>query len=507
MRPPMLQHLATQIAEQLGFPQLELAILITLKATVVGTVFLPAIGLLAFFAIWGERKVAGHIQGRLGPKHVGPFGLLQSMADGIKLVCKEDLIPGTADSIMFRVAPYVAFIPAFIALLAVPFGPQWVFEKGLNIGILYILAVLALEVISVIMAGWSSKSKWAVYGAMREACQMVSYEVPLGLSIVTAVLVAGSLNLVALSHMQAGGMQDWLAFHNPFLFIACIIFFISSLASVKRAPFDLPEAESELVGGFHTEYSGMRWAFFFFGEYAAMGIVGLIMAVLFLGGWNSPLGAYDPIYMLTGYAPTEVARGYFLGSLGTDMLNQSWTATSTQMGMGEGLMSLSPAVAAVLLNAYAAFWIVLKCVGVLLAHMWLRWTLPRMRIDQVMHACVKYLLPLSLVTLVGSACWVAFVPQATIAGVEIEGGALGPIYIAHAVGDTPIFQLIVQWLLALLGLGAMGWFGGIVAYAFLMRKKAVGKSFFPELMPVGKDATFQRGEKYVPDADRSLASE
>lgn len=503
----MLKHLAIQIAESIGLPQLELVILATLKATIVGAVFLPAVGLLAFFAIWGERKVAGHIQGRLGPKHVGPFGLLQSLADGIKLVFKEDLIPASADRVMFRMAPYIAFMPAFIALLAIPFGPQWVFEKGLNIGILYILAILALEVISVIMAGWASKSKWSVYGAMREACQMVSYEVPLGLTILAAVLVAGTLNLVALTHIQSGGIQDWLAFHNPFLFFAALIFFIASLAAVKRAPFDLPEAESELVAGFHTEYSGMRWAFFFFGEYAAMALVGAIMAVLFLGGWHSPLGPIDPVYLIAGYKPTEVAHSYYLGTLGADMLNQSFGDTAAQMGLGQGAIAMSPVLAGIIVNLYAAFWLILKVVFVLLGHMWLRWTLPRLRIDHVMHACVKFLLPLSLVMLVGSACWVAFVPQATIPGVELEGGILGPMYLAHAVGETPIFQLVVQWILALIGIAFMAWYCGIIVYAFFMRRKAPAKSLFADLMPVGKDATFMRGEGYRPDSERSLASE
>jgi len=494
----MLKHLAHQISESVGGN--ELLFFILLKVAIVALVFLPAIGLLAFFAIWGERKVAGHIQGRLGPKHVGPFGLLQSLADGVKLVFKEDLVPGGADRLMFRLAPYAAFMPAFIALLIIPFGPQWVFENGLNIGILYVLAVLSIEVLSVIMAGWASNSKWAIYGGMREACQMVSYEIPLGIAIICAVLVAGTLNLVKLNYLQGGGLQDWLLFHNPFLFIAFFIYFIASLASCKRAPFDLPEAESELVAGFHTEYSGMRWAFFFFGEYASMALIGAIMAVMFLGGWNSPLGPIDPVYHLIGYQPVAVAGSYLAGPLQESITNQSWTETATQMGLGSGWVNMSPAVAAVVLNLYCAFWIMLKVVGVLLAHMWLRWTLPRMRIDHVMHACMKVLLPLSLTTLVGTALWVALVPQA--------GGNLpdSPVYIGHVIGKTPLIQLVVQWLLTLFGLGLFCWYAAIGAYALLTRKHAPRKSLFRDDMPVGKDSTFKRGEEYRSEEERSLAT-
>jgi NADH-quinone oxidoreductase subunit H len=495
----MLSHLAEQLAESTG---LHASIwLISLRMSVLVSFFLPFIGLYAMLAIWSERKIAGHIQGRYGPKHVGPFGLFQSLADGIKCVLKEDLVPAGSDSIMFRVAPYVAFIPVFIGMMALPFGPQWTFISTLNVGVLFLLAVLALEVIAVIMAGWSSNSKWSIYGGMREACQMVSYEIPLGVSIICGVLVAGTLNLVVLCHLQGGGLHDWLIFHNPFIFIAFFIYFISSLASAKRAPFDLPEAESELVAGFMTEYSGMRWAFFMFGEYVGMYLIGAIMAVLFLGGWNSPLGPLDPVYNLIGYDPVAVGGAYITGDLASRMADQSWTATATAMGLGGGWVAMPAGVAAVLLNVYSAMWIIGKAVFVVLAHIWLRWTLPRIRIDQVMHACVKVLLPLSLVMLLGVATWVALVPQA----LSPNAAAAGPIYAGHVEGETPLLQLLTQVVLMVIGLGIFGWYASIALLALLNRKRAPRKSLFEDIMPVSKESTFRRGEGYIPDADRGLA--
>src|SRR5687767_10571758 len=253
----------------------------------------PVLGfvmIVAMFSIWAERKVAGHIQSRLGPNRVGPIGILQSLADGIKLLVKEDLIPKDADRFLFRLAPYLAFAPVFAAFVALPFGPQMTFEPRLNVGVFYVLAVLSVEVMGVILAGWASNNKWSVYGAMRMACQMVSYEIPLGISIIVAVMAIGTLNMVEMSHMQGGGVHTWIIFRNPFVFIAFFMYFIASLASNKRAPFDLPESESELVAGFHTEYSGLRFSFFFFAEYGAMFVVGGIQAALFLGGWHDPFG-------------------------------------------------------------------------------------------------------------------------------------------------------------------------------------------------------------------------
>src|SRR5688572_31571168 len=187
---------------------------------IVATVFLGGVSLIAMFSIWWERKVAGHIQSRLGPNRVGPIGLLQSLADGIKLILKEDLVPKDADKLLFRLAPYLAFAPAFAAFVALPFGPNFTYEYRLNVGVFWVLAILSVEVMGVILAGWASNNKWSVYGAMREACQMVSYEIPLGIAIIVGIMAAGTLNMVQLSHLQGGGIHTWLIYQNPFVFIA-----------------------------------------------------------------------------------------------------------------------------------------------------------------------------------------------------------------------------------------------------------------------------------------------
>src|SRR5438128_6633743 len=305
--------------------------------------------LVAMFAIWAERKVAGHMQSRIGPNRVGPIGILQSLAYGINLPLKDDLVPQEGDSFLFRLAPYLAFAPVFAAFLALPFGPEMTFEPRLNVGVFYILAVLSVEVMGVILAGWASNNKWSVYGAMREACQMVSYEIPLGISIIVAVMAAGTLNMVQMSHMQGGGIHTWIIFKNPFVFLAFFMYFVASLASNKRAPFDLPESESELVAGFHTEYSGLRFSFFFFAEYAAMFVAGVIQTALFRGVWHDPFGLI----------------GYYHQKLINDP-----NATA-------GL---------ILLNIIAATIFVVKAGIIIFVQMWLRWTLPRPRIDQVLHA-------------------------------------------------------------------------------------------------------------------------
>jgi len=344
---------------------------------IIGVVFVSTAMLIAMFSIWWERKVAGHIQSRLGPNRVGPIGLLQSLADGIKLILKEDLVPKDADWLLFRMAPYLAFAPAFAAFVALPLGPDFTFEPRLNVGVFWILAILSVEVMGVILAGWASNNKWSVYGAMREACQMVSYEIPLGISIIVGIMAAGTLNMVQLGHLQGGGLHTWLIYRNPFTFLAFGVYFVASLASNKRAPFDLPESESELVAGFHTEYSGLRFSFFFFAEYAAMFIVAGIQSALFLGGWHDPFGIIGYLY---------------------PRWQQEW------------INGGSPAPL-FLLNVVGAGIFVAKCMTLVFVQMWIRWTLPRPRIDQVLYACVKVLLPIACVLLLGAALWQLLLPE------------------------------------------------------------------------------------------------
>ncbi|MCX5659141.1 MAG: NADH-quinone oxidoreductase subunit NuoH [Planctomycetota bacterium] len=453
---------------------------ILLRILIVVTIFLPAGSLLAMFAIWWERKVAGHIQGRLGPMHVGFHGIAQSLADGIKLLLKEDLIPEGADRLLFRIAPYLAFAPVFAAFMALPFSPQFIFESGLNIGVLYILAVLSVEVMGVILAGCASNSKWAVYGAMREACQIVSYEIPLAVSILCGVLVAGTLDLVELSYLQGGGVHKWFVFHNPFIFVAFVIYFIASLAANKRAPFDLPESESELVAGFHTEYSGLRWAYFFFAEYDAMFVVGGIQTALFLGGWNSPLGKWDPVNLFVlGYDPVLAGQNYFAGAVGAA---KSVDGIASAMGVS--------VVGLVLLNLYGAFWFLFKMLSLVFVQMWIRWTLPRIRIDQVLYACVKVLLPASLIAFVGVAGWVWLVPQpASVTVNHLELARLG-----HLASPTPWLQWVAQVALALVGAGVVLFFVGVAALAWLKQGKNPPKSLFAGVMPVGRTVAFNPGD-------------
>ena len=342
-------------------------------AAVIHAVLLVHVFALSPFAfIWLERKVSGRIQDRLGPTRVGGlFGWLQSLADGIKLVQKEDLCPPAADSMLFRSAPYVVCIASFAAFMVLPFSHGWV-AVAADCGLFIILAILSLEVFGIIMAGYSSGSKWSLFGGMREAAQMVSYEIPLAICALVPIVAAGSLNLGEIGGMQRGWFGYWFLFHDPFTFVAFFVYFVVATASCKRAPFDLAEAESELVGGFHTEYSGMRWSYFFMGEYASMFAVCGIASILFLAGWNTGIGPID------------------------DALYAARNAGANGTG--------SPALG-YLANVLGAFVFVSKASFGVFVQVWLRWTLPRLRIDQVMTTCLKYLVPISCFLFLGAILW------------------------------------------------------------------------------------------------------
>lgn len=322
--------------------------------------------LCPFFFIWMERKVAGRIQDRLGPTRVGGrFGWLQSLADGIKLIQKEDLCPPAADSMLFRAAPYVVCMSSFAAFIVLPFSEGWV-AVAADCGLFIMLAIMSLEVFGIILAGYSSASKWSLFGGMREAAQMVSYEIPMAICVLIPVVAAGSLNLGEIGAMQRGSLFNWFVFHDPFTFVAFFVYFVVATASCKRAPFDLAEAESELVGGFHTEYSGMRWSFFFMGEYASMFAVCGIASILFLGGWNTGIPGLDN--ELVGLRDGGGALSYLAGVIGVGVF----------------------AIKAV--------------IGVFI-QVWLRWTVPRIRIDQVITVCLKYLIPISCFLFLGAIVW------------------------------------------------------------------------------------------------------
>ena len=327
---------------------------------------LVAVGGLVF--IWLERKISGRIQDRLGPTRVGgKFGWLQTLADGLKLLTKEDLMPAGADGMLFRVAPYVSFCASIAAFLAIPFaGGEYPFiVQHVNAGVFFVLAVLGLEVFGVILAGYSSASKWSLFGAMREAAQVVSYEVPLGLCAVVPVLIAGSMDLVVIGDMQQGWFTNWHLFHDPATFLIFWVYFTCATASVNRAPFDLAEAESELVAGFHTEYSGLRWSFFFMAEYGSMFSVSLLASILFLGGWHGPV----PVAQILGLTAENGNLAWYLGAV---------LGTANVIG---------------------------KAVVGVCVMMWIRWTLPRLRIDQVMTTWLKYCTPLAAMMFVGAVAW------------------------------------------------------------------------------------------------------
>jgi NADH-quinone oxidoreductase subunit H len=322
----------------------------------------------AIFFVWLERKISARIQDRLGPTRVGgKFGWLQTVVDGIKLLCKEDIVPASADQMLFRIGPYIALVGSYLAFLALPFGVG-VVAQNMNIAVFYMLAVLSTEIYGVILGAYGSGSKWALFGGMREAAQVVSYEVPRAISVLVPVIAAGSLNLSDYATVTAGKpspglIWNWYLFHDPFTFCAFWTFFTCATASCKRAPFDLAEAESELVAGFHTEYSGFRWLIFFMAEYGSMFAVSGIAVLMFLGGWHIGFFPFDLSDKL-GIVGNVINVGVFLV--------KGW---------------------------------VLVCVM-----MWVRWTLPRLRIDQVMMTCIKYLLPISCALLLGVSIWQLLLP-------------------------------------------------------------------------------------------------
>jgi NADH-quinone oxidoreductase subunit H len=305
---------------------------------------------------WMERKVAGFIQSRYGPMRVGHWhGVAQPIADMLKILQKEDIIPAAADKPMFMLAPFVIFIGSLLSWACIPFAPGFI-AADMDLGLFYIFAVSSLAVIGILMAGWSSNNKWALYGAARGAAQIVSYEIPLALAAIPVVMATGSLNMSDIVFAQQGGIANWYLFYNPFVFIAFLIYFLCSIAEVNRTPFDLPETESELVAGYHTEYTGMRFAFFFLAEYANLFLVSCVATALFLGGWWSPVPGLD-------FAP---ALGF-----------------------------------------------VIKAIILVFLQMWLRWTLPRLRVDQLMHVCWKVMIPFSLLAVVGAGIWMMVSGQLT----------------------------------------------------------------------------------------------
>ncbi|GAP62218.1 NADH-quinone oxidoreductase subunit H [Ardenticatena maritima] len=319
--------------------------------TIVKIIVVVVVLLTGFaYMTWFERRVIARLQVRIGPNRVGPEGLLQPLADGVKLFFKEDIIPAEADKVLYLLAPVLAVVPSLLAAAVLPFGPDitlfgrtiHLYIADINIALLYFLGLGSLGVYSVVLAGWASNNKYALLGGLRASAQMISYELAMGLSVLSIVMLAGSFSLVDIVNAQAGGR--WFVLMQP---LAFIIFIITMLAETKRAPFDLPEAEQELVAGFHTEYSGMKFALFYMGEYIGMIVISGVAVSLFLGGWRGPFAEQIPL----------------LGVL----------------------------------------YFFLKVALFMFFFVWMRATLPRLRYDRLMQLGWKVLLPLSLANVVITA--------------------------------------------------------------------------------------------------------
>ncbi len=334
------------------------------------------IAVFTLFAVYAERKIAGFVQDRLGPMETGKYGLLQTIADILKLLQKELITPKAADSILFAAAPIVIFGAVFLGFSVIPWAPDFL-PANTNTGLFFIMAIVSIDAIGILMAGWGSNNKYSLLGAIRAIAQMISYEIPVGLSLIAAVMITQTLNLndIAFNQgiltnepiyflglwdvSQVGGFLAWNIFQAPHLIVVYVIFFIASLAECNRAPFDIPEAESELIGGFHTEYGGIRFAFIFLAEYAMMFLVAMLGVVIFLGGWNTPLPNIGSLRL------AEWTTGLFWG----------------------------------------IFWTLSKSLFIVGVQMWIRWTLPRFRADQLMTLCWKIMIPLAFICMGISAIW------------------------------------------------------------------------------------------------------
>lgn len=344
---------------------LTVVIYVLFAAIVVGA--MATIGGLGTYA---ERKISADIQQRMGPNRVGPYGILQFLADGVKMMTKEDVMPFTADKFLFYLAPMLALIGVFATLAVLPWS-SGLMMADLNVGVFYLLAISSLVGVSVFLGGYASNSKWSMLGGLRGASQIISYEIPVTISILAITLLSGGMSFGTILSHQTGTPINWFIFHNPFAFIAFFVYFIGALAETNRAPFDLPEAESELVSGYHTEYTGMRFGFFALAEYIEVFVVCGVGAALFLGGGNLPFDIKIDII------PLQLAQ-----------------------------------VVIFVTKALLLYYVVI----------WVRWTFPRLRVDQLMSICWKYLTPIALFNLVGCAIWTVVFNGKSIAQLVLGGG-------------------------------------------------------------------------------------
>ncbi len=364
----------------------------------------------AFLIIYLEMKVIALINLRIGPDRVGPFGSLLSVVHGLKVLAKEDFSPTGADRLVFTLAPVVVFMATVMALLVIPFAPG-LFGQDMNIALLYFFAVGGMSVVGLMMAGWSSFNKYSLLGGLRSAAQIISYEIPLTLSVVGLLMLAGTMSLNTLSLNQAGWFTNWYVFQQP---LGALIFFIAATAEANRTPFDLTEADSEIVAGFATEYSGMRFGFFFFAEYVNVFVISALIVTLFFGGWNAPFPWPWPIQL--SLDPGSLGIGLLIAIavvpvLGTLLLAAPFFLARSSMPAWQALV-----IGFVLFNLIAGaaifgiayvgldwvaglLWFLGKTYVFVVTFVWMRGTLPRVRIDQLMGFAWKWLLPASLLNL------------------------------------------------------------------------------------------------------------
>jgi NADH-quinone oxidoreductase subunit H len=357
-----------------------------LSAVVVILLFAMPVGGICTYL---ERKISADFQERIGPNRVGPIGLLQFLADGIKMFLKEDIANKNADLFVYNIAPILVMAGSLGAFAVIPFAKH-VMGANLDIGVFYVMAVSSLVSLGILLGAWSSENKWSLLGGVRAAAQIVSYEIPLGIAILTVVMVAGTMNIGKIVELQSWpsgeGGHFWFILHNPFVFINFFIYFIASLAECNRAPFDLAEAESELVSGFNTEFSGMRFGLYALAEFIDVIMFCCIATAIFLGGWNLPF---------INLADIHLGWKLFGGNL--DVVVQS-------------LFMIGVFLAKVAILIFIV--------------MWLRWTLPRLRVDQLMSLCWKYLIPIGLFNLMGAALWMLiFHGRGMIEVLGLAGGA------------------------------------------------------------------------------------
>ncbi|HEY6553156.1 MAG TPA: NADH-quinone oxidoreductase subunit NuoH [Vicinamibacteria bacterium] len=340
-------------------------LLVALSAIIPASLLLLFMALGPILYVYAETKLAGFFQDRIGPKRVGPHGILQTVADAVKLLFKEAIFPAGVDKFLFVFAPCLVVVGAFLPFLVVPWGAR-LQTADLNIGVFYVIAVASLSTVGLIMAGWASNNKYALFGAMRSAAQIVSYEIPAVMVLLVIIIVVGSLSLHDITTAQLGGLQNWFIFrYFPLNVIAFLVFFTAGMAECNRAPFDIPEAESELVAGFHTEYSGFFFAMFFMAEYTEMFVISAVASVLFFGGYLAP---HEALQDLGVFGLPNAGLGFF--------------------------------------------WLIAKAWALMFVMMWLRWTLPRLRVDQLMHVAWKVLLPIALLLVILTGGLVLWKPTA-----------------------------------------------------------------------------------------------